>query len=106
MLPARNTEIVQRNRRRWDGGRLARRPPTAEKSFGHYCIEMFAAVADAMILHEVADYILHEAIQRFAAPPEVTGLPMRRPSYAQPAEIRNASTTASLPFRCRSSRSA
>jgi hypothetical protein len=49
---------------------------------------------------------IHENIGPRGEPPEVIGLPMRRPSYVQPAEIRNASTTASLPFKCRSSRSA
>ena len=55
---------------------FARRPATPEKSFGYYRIEIFAAVANAVILFGVAAYILYEAIQRFAAPPEVVGLPM------------------------------
>lgn len=55
---------------------FARRPATAEKSFGYYRIEIFAAVANAVILFGVAGYILYEAIQRFRAPPDVIGLPM------------------------------
>ncbi|MBA2632631.1 MAG: cation transporter [Chloroflexi bacterium] len=55
---------------------FARRPATAEKSFGYYRIEIFAAVANAVILFGVAGFILYEAIQRFAAPPEVVGVPM------------------------------
>ena len=56
----------------WFGGR----PATPAKSFGYYRVEIFAAVANAVILFGVAGYILYEAIQRFAAPPEVIGLPM------------------------------
>lgn len=55
---------------------FAGRPATAEKSFGYYRIEIFAAVANAVILFGVAGYILLEAIRRFAQPPEVVGLPM------------------------------
>ncbi len=55
---------------------FARRPTTPEKSFGYYRIEIFAAVANAVILVAVAGYILYEAIQRFASPPDVIGLPM------------------------------
>lgn len=55
---------------------FARRPSTPEKSFGYYRLEIFAAVANAVILFGVAAYILYEAIQRFAEPPEVIGLPM------------------------------
>lgn len=55
---------------------FARRPPTPERSFGYYRVEIFAALANAFILIGVAAYILYEAIQRFAAPPEVIGLPM------------------------------
>jgi len=55
---------------------FAGRPATPEKSFGYHRIEIFAAVANATILFGVAGYILYEAIRRFAAPPEVIGLPM------------------------------
>jgi cobalt-zinc-cadmium efflux system protein len=56
----------------WFGGR----PATSEKTFGYYRLEIFAAVANAVILLGVAAYILYEALQRFARPPEVLGLPM------------------------------
>ena len=55
---------------------FARRPATPEKSFGYYRVEIFAAIANAVLLFGVAAYILYEAVQRFAAPPEVVGLPM------------------------------
>jgi cobalt-zinc-cadmium efflux system protein len=56
----------------WFAGRAA----TPEKSFGYYRVEIFAAVANAVILFGVAAYILYEAIQRLATPPEVVGAPM------------------------------
>ena len=55
---------------------FARRPATSGKSFGYYRLEIFAAVVNAVILFGVAGYILYEAIQRFADPPQVIGLPM------------------------------
>lgn len=55
---------------------FAQRPATPEKSFGYYRVEIFAAIANAVILFGVAAYILYEAIQRLADPPEVVGLPM------------------------------
>ncbi len=55
---------------------FAQRPATPEKSFGYYRVEIFAAIANAIILFGVAGYILYEAVQRLAAPPEVAGLPM------------------------------
>ena len=55
---------------------FAQRAATAEKSFGYYRVEIFAAVANAFILFGIAAFILYEAVQRFAAPPKVIGLPM------------------------------
>jgi cobalt-zinc-cadmium efflux system protein len=55
---------------------FARRPASAAKTYGYYRIEIFAAVGNAVILMGVAGFILYEAIRRFAAPPEVIGLPM------------------------------
>lgn len=55
---------------------FAQRPATPEKSFGYYRVEIFAAIANAIILLGVAAYILYEAIQRLAAPPHVIGPPM------------------------------
>lgn len=55
---------------------FAQRPATPEKSFGYYRVEIFAAIANAIILFGVAAYILYEAVRRLAAPPEVVGPPM------------------------------
>ena len=55
---------------------FARRPASAAKTYGYYRMEIFAAVGNAVILFGVAAFILYEAIQRLAAPPQVIGLPM------------------------------
>ncbi len=55
---------------------FAERPATAEKSYGYYRVEIFSALLNALVLLGVAAFILYEAIQRFSAPPEVTGPPM------------------------------
>jgi cobalt-zinc-cadmium efflux system protein len=55
---------------------FARRPATPEKSYGYYRIEIFSALLNALVLLGVAAFILYEAIQRFASPAEVIGLPM------------------------------
>ncbi|MCA0331961.1 MAG: cation diffusion facilitator family transporter [Actinobacteria bacterium] len=52
---------------------FASRPPTPERTFGYYRLEILAAVINAMLLFGVAAYILWEAWQRWNAPPEVEG---------------------------------
>ena len=56
--------------------RMARRPPTPEKTYGYYRAEILAALANAVVLLFISGYILYEAYRRFAAPPEVLSLPM------------------------------
>lgn len=53
-----------------------RRQGDATKTFGLYRLEILAALANAVLLFGVALYILYEAVQRFADPPEVLGTPM------------------------------
>jgi len=55
---------------------FAARPATREKTYGYYRVEIFAAVANAVILIGVAGFILFEAFQRLASPSEVIGGPM------------------------------
>jgi cobalt-zinc-cadmium efflux system protein len=55
---------------------IGRRPATPDRSFGYARVEIFAAVVNAVILIGVAAVIGFEAFQRFAAPPDVVGLPM------------------------------
>ena len=52
---------------------FASRPPTPERTFGYYRLEILAAVVNAVLLFGVALYILWEAWQRWNTPPEVEG---------------------------------
>ncbi|SRR5581483_10659687 len=54
----------------------AERPATLQKSFGYYRAEVLAALVNAAILLLISFYILYEAWQRFANPPEVMSWPM------------------------------
>ena len=55
---------------------VAARPPTPEKSYGYYRVEILAATVNALLLLGVAGLILVEAYQRLRAPREVLGGPM------------------------------
>ncbi|GAA3435933.1 cation diffusion facilitator family transporter [Kutzneria kofuensis] len=54
----------------------ARNNQNQNRTFGMYRAEVLAALANAVLLFAVAGYVLYEAIERFAAPPEVPGLPV------------------------------
>ncbi|QCI66763.1 cation diffusion facilitator family transporter [Phreatobacter stygius] len=56
--------------------RIARRPADRQRTYGYYRFEILAAAFNAVLLFLVALYILYEAWQRFATPPEVQSLPM------------------------------
>lgn len=55
---------------------LASRAATSQRTYGFYRLEVLAALANGILLFAVAGYVLFEAIQRFANPPEVPGLPL------------------------------
>jgi cobalt-zinc-cadmium efflux system protein len=50
---------------------LAGRPATSARSFGFLRLEIFAAVANALLLFGVAAYVLYEAWRRLSEPPDV-----------------------------------
>ncbi len=52
---------------------FAARPATPERTFGYYRLEILAAMVNAVLLFGVALFVLHEAWQRWDAPPEVDG---------------------------------
>lgn len=51
--------------------RVARRPPTASKTFGYHRVEILAALANGTILVLLSAFIFYEAYQRFLEPPAV-----------------------------------
>jgi len=55
---------------------FAAKPPTPEKTYGYYRVEILAALANAIVLLAVSTYILYEAYRRFLSPPDVLGGPM------------------------------
>src|SRR5581483_8092122 len=55
---------------------VAGRPPTPEKTYGYYRVEILAALVNALVLLVVAGLLLFEAYQRILAPREVLGGPM------------------------------
>jgi cobalt-zinc-cadmium efflux system protein len=55
---------------------LAMKPPTAERSFGYYRLEVLAALSDAVVLVVMDVYIFFQVYQRLLSPPDVRGGPM------------------------------
>ncbi len=55
---------------------IASRPPTPQKTYGYYRVEILAAVVNALVLLVVAGAILVEAYQRILRPRDVLGGPM------------------------------
>lgn len=55
---------------------LAQRASTRQRTYGLYRLEVLAALANGILLFGVSGYVIYEAIQRFAEPPEVPGLPL------------------------------
>jgi cobalt-zinc-cadmium efflux system protein len=52
---------------------LAARPASPRRTFGHYRLEILAALANAVLLIAVALWVLYEAAGRWKDPPEVEG---------------------------------
>ena len=51
--------------------RVAERPPTPERTYGYYRVEILAALSNAVVLIGVSLFILYEAYERLRNPPEV-----------------------------------
>lgn len=56
--------------------RAAGRAARADRTFGMYRAEVFAALFNAVLLFAVAGWVIYEAVGRLGAPPEVPGLPV------------------------------
>jgi cobalt-zinc-cadmium efflux system protein len=52
---------------------LARRPPTTQRTFGYYRLEILAAVANSVLLFGIGLFVLIEAIDRLVTPVDVHG---------------------------------
>ncbi|GGC98059.1 cation efflux system protein [Tersicoccus solisilvae] len=55
---------------------LARRPATAQRTYGLYRLEVLAALANGILLFGVAGYVIVEAMRRISDPPSVPGPPL------------------------------
>ena len=55
---------------------LAAKPPTPEKTYGYYRVEILAALGNAVVLLGVSAFILYEAYRRLLSPPVVLVGPM------------------------------
>jgi cobalt-zinc-cadmium efflux system protein len=53
--------------------KVARRPPTSERTYGYYRAEILAALANGATLVAIALFIFVEAFERLRNPPEVQG---------------------------------
>lgn len=56
--------------------RFARRPATAEKTYGFHRAGILAALVNAIVLFLISFFILFQAYGRFIEPPEIKSLPM------------------------------
>jgi cobalt-zinc-cadmium efflux system protein len=55
---------------------FARRPPTPDKTYGYYRVEILAALVNAIVLLGVSILILYEAYRRLRAPEPIMATPM------------------------------
>lgn len=55
---------------------LAQRPAANRATFGHYRVEILAALVNGVTLFAIATFIAWEAVSRFQSPQPVSGLPM------------------------------
>jgi cobalt-zinc-cadmium efflux system protein len=51
--------------------RIARRPPTPTRTYGHYRTEILAALVNGAMLVAISVYVIVEACRRLGAPPEI-----------------------------------
>jgi cobalt-zinc-cadmium efflux system protein len=56
--------------------RFTIKPPTPQRTYGFYRMEILAALANSVLLILVSIYIIYEAFQRLLNPPEIQGLPV------------------------------
>ena len=57
-------------------GKIALKPPTEDKTFGYYRVEILTALINGLSLLVVVSYIFYESITRLIFPVEIKGLEM------------------------------
>lgn len=55
---------------------FARKPPTPQRTYGFYRMEILASLVNSVVLALLSIYIIYEAYLRFLNPPEISSLPM------------------------------
>jgi cobalt-zinc-cadmium efflux system protein len=60
----------------WGAAVLARRPPTSRHTYGWRRATLLSPLANALLLVAFSGALAWEAIRRFAAPPEIPGVPV------------------------------
>jgi cobalt-zinc-cadmium efflux system protein len=56
--------------------KLAERPPSLSRTFGYHRAEVFAALANGVLLFMISLGIFYKAYQRISSPPEIKGMEM------------------------------
>ena len=54
----------------------ARKPPTPERTYGFFRMEILASLANSVVLILLSGYILYEGIMRIFEPPQIQGTPI------------------------------
>jgi len=54
----------------------ARKPPTPERTYGFFRLEILASLANSIVLILLSGYILYEGIMRIFEPPQIQGTPI------------------------------
>ena len=54
----------------------ARKPPTPERTYGFFRMEILASLANSVVLILLSGYILYEGIMRIFEPPQIQGIPI------------------------------
>src|SRR6478672_13821910 len=54
----------------------ARKPPTPERTYGFFRMEILASLANSIVLILLSGYIVYEGIMRIFEPPQIQGVPI------------------------------
>ena len=54
----------------------ARKPPTPERTYGFFRLEILASLANSIVLILLSGYIVYEGVMRIFEPPQIQGFPI------------------------------